>query len=367
VLPPITTALAQLTADVALMSVARGDVLYRGTAKWNNLAAGTSGFFLQSNGAGADPSWASVPAATPGGSSGQLQFNSASTFGGAAALTYATSGTHLTITAAADATIPLDCKAKSVTQSGELQRWLKYDGTVLGSIQSDGAPHFPTPSNPTYGTRIGIGSDAGSGNWTVALGRQATITGARDYTCALGALTSVAGDRSLAVGSGASITADGGVAVGSSATAGQNAFALGRSCTCSHTGSVAIGFSVSSQRANEHRFSMGSTGYGVLGTAMSLGGVTSTTADMDMFLAQASWATSTHASRKARVTFSAYDFNAARECIRIEASGSAPMVGFLGAAAVVQQTLAAAATDPATTQTLANSLRTALINLGLGA
>lgn len=40
--------------------------------------------------------------------------------------------------------------------------------------------------------------------------------------------------------------------------------------------------------------------------------------------------------------------------------------GFFGATPVAQQSLAAAATDPATTQTLANSLRTAMINLGLG-
>jgi hypothetical protein len=42
-------------------------------------------------------------------------------------------------------------------------------------------------------------------------------------------------------------------------------------------------------------------------------------------------------------------------------------LGFFNATPVIQQTLAAAATDAATTQTLANSLRTALINLGLGA
>jgi hypothetical protein len=42
-------------------------------------------------------------------------------------------------------------------------------------------------------------------------------------------------------------------------------------------------------------------------------------------------------------------------------------LGFFNKTPVVQQTLAAAATDAATTQTLANSLRTALINLGLGA
>ena len=49
----------------------------------------------------------------------------------------------------------------------------------------------------------------------------------------------------------------------------------------------------------------------------------------------ATWATSTHASRKGRATFNVYD-TAIREAIRIEASGSAPMLGFYGTAAVVQ-------------------------------
>lgn len=59
----IPAELNDLSVDVTLTSPARGDVLYRGASKWNNLAAGTSGKFLQSNGAGADPGWATVPAA----------------------------------------------------------------------------------------------------------------------------------------------------------------------------------------------------------------------------------------------------------------------------------------------------------------
>lgn len=42
-------------------------------------------------------------------------------------------------------------------------------------------------------------------------------------------------------------------------------------------------------------------------------------------------------------------------------------IGFFGATPVGKQTVSAAATDAATTQTLANSLRTALVNLGLAA
>lgn len=47
------------------------------------------------------------------------------------------------------------------------------------------------------------------------------------------------------------------------------------------------------------------------------------------------WATATSASRKGRMTFNVYD-TASRECLRLEASGSAAMIGFLGATAIVR-------------------------------
>ena len=55
-----------------------------------------------------------------------------------------------------------------------------------------------------------------------------------------------------------------------------------------------------------------------------------------------SWADATHASRKGRATFNVYD-TAIREGLRIEASGSAPMVGLYGTAAVIQATTAGGA------------------------
>lgn len=51
----------------------------------------------------------------------------------------------------------------------------------------------------------------------------------------------------------------------------------------------------------------------------------------------------------------------------LQANAAGTGVGFLGATPVTRRTLSAAATDAATTQTLANSLRQALIDLGLGA
>lgn len=78
------------------------------------------------------------------------------------------------------------------------------------------------------------------------------------------------------------------------------------------------------------------------------------------------WNTTTDASRIADIVGLVWD-TAEREWIRGRASGTAPMVGFLGATPVVRQTVAAAATDLATVITLANDLRTAMINLGLAA
>lgn len=101
-----------------------------------------------------------------------------------------------------------------------------------------------------------------------------------------------------------------------------------------------------------------------LGIGLQLNINSSTTADQNALRITAEWATATHASRKARGVFNVFD-TASREAMRIEADGANPMIGFLGATAVLRQSVGAAATDAASTQTLANNLRTALINLGL--
>ena len=40
--------------------IAQGDILYRGASVWERLAAGTSGYFLKTQGAGANPAWAAA-------------------------------------------------------------------------------------------------------------------------------------------------------------------------------------------------------------------------------------------------------------------------------------------------------------------
>jgi len=50
--------------NLAIASSAQGDVLYRNATVWTRLPAGTSGQFLQTQGAGANPQWASAAALT---------------------------------------------------------------------------------------------------------------------------------------------------------------------------------------------------------------------------------------------------------------------------------------------------------------
>jgi hypothetical protein len=58
----ITAAGVSTVTDLTIASEARGDILYRGASAWLRLAAGTSGHYLKTQGASADPVWAAVSA-----------------------------------------------------------------------------------------------------------------------------------------------------------------------------------------------------------------------------------------------------------------------------------------------------------------
>lgn len=81
------------------------------------------------------------------------------------------------------------------------------------------------------------------------------------------------------------------------------------------------------------------------------------------------WATATHASRKGRLVLSARDGTTAREGLRVETDGSAPMIGFLGANAVVRAAHiadpAGGGTQDAEARTAINAILVVLENLGL--
>lgn len=94
----------------------------------------------------------------------------------------------------------------------------------------------------------------------------------------------------------------------------------------------------------------------------------STTAAQDGGALSWEWVTATHASRAARGKLTAYYTSTERECIRWEANSTAPMVGFLGAAAAVRQTGGAATaggTYGATEQGMLQKAYDALRTFGL--
>lgn len=72
------------------------------------------------------------------------------------------------------------------------------------------------------------------------------------------------------------------------------------------------------------------------GSAIQINLNSSTTAAQNAVRLTAEWVVATHASRTARYKLNVYD-TASREVLRGEASGSAPMIGFLGSAAQLQQ------------------------------
>lgn len=86
----------------------------------------------------------------------------------------------------------------------------------------------------------------------------------------------------------------------------------------------------------------------------------STTENREQFAITTSWVVATDASRTARTILGVFD-TAHRECIRIETSGAAPMLGVLGAAAVARQTVTGSRGGNAALA----SLLTALATFGL--
>jgi hypothetical protein len=101
------------------------------------------------------------------------------------------------------------------------------------------------------------------------------------------------------------------------------------------------------------------------GFSFDLRARSSTTNSQDLARIGFDWANGTDATRAGRITLASYYITTAQEGLRIEAAGAGPLIGFLGASAVGQQSLGAAATDAASTQALVNNIRAALIALGL--
>lgn len=102
------------------------------------IADGSVGQVLTTNGGGI-LSWSTAAGgSTPGGSTTQLQYNNAGVLDGAAAVTYAPSGTHVTVSAQTATTRPLVVRG-AVSQSANLAEFQDGSGATLTSIASTGS------------------------------------------------------------------------------------------------------------------------------------------------------------------------------------------------------------------------------------
>lgn len=198
-------------------------------------------------------------------------------------------------------------------------------------------------SNTTGASNVGIGLSALSSNTTgsncVAIGRASGQYQADGST----PLTDPENSVYLGYGCRGYSNADtNAIVIGYSAIGqGANTTVIGSSATVAATIYGAITGTLSDATANAIAtllaLSKNSTGAGSagLGARITLSAKTSTTTDTLQGHLESEWVSATHASRTARLKISAYD-TAVREGIRLEASGSAAMLGFYGVSAVVR-------------------------------
>jgi hypothetical protein len=117
---------------------------------------------------GSTVSWVASASSTPGGSNGQVQYNNSGAFGGAAAVTYSTSGSLLTVTAQAASDKPLIVKG-AASQSGNLQEWQNNSAAVIllvdaSGIISAGAPAAGAGNSITVRGSSAVSGDTNGGN-----------------------------------------------------------------------------------------------------------------------------------------------------------------------------------------------------------
>lgn len=113
---------------------------------------------------------------SPGGSSGQLQFNNTGAFGGATGLDYAATGTHLVVTAQGATIVPI-CAKGAASQSANLFECRNSANALRGHVTKDGLliVTFDTGvvsnglqvvgSNGTTYATLGFGGIYGAGSW----------------------------------------------------------------------------------------------------------------------------------------------------------------------------------------------------------
>ncbi|HXC80151.1 MAG TPA: hypothetical protein VNU19_24230, partial [Candidatus Acidoferrum sp.] len=174
-----STTAAQVTALTALIDsicpgVAQGNLIYRDVAAWQCLATGTSGYFLQSNGFAANPSWAAA-AGTTYSADGTTLSLSGNTFSLITPVAVASGGTGLASGTSGG--------VLGYTASGTLasSAALTAHGLVLGG--GAGATPYPIASLGTSGQVLQSNGPSADPSWgAVASGTVTSIATASGIT-----------------------------------------------------------------------------------------------------------------------------------------------------------------------------------------
>lgn len=137
--------------------------------------AGGNGYVLSST-TGGVLSWVAQTGGSPGGSSGQVQFNSSSSFGGATGFTYQSGASpNVTIQAQNATYVPLVVKG-AASQSGNLREYQDSNGNIKAYVDKNGNSVWPSNNSgvmggggsftPTYGNANSFAAGNASA-WTI--------------------------------------------------------------------------------------------------------------------------------------------------------------------------------------------------------
>jgi len=218
-------------------SAAQGDILYRNATAWVRLAAGTSGHFLKTQGAGANPMWdaASGGGGTPGGSDTQLQFNDAGAFGGDADLAWNKTSNILYIGGPGT----IQGAAVGSTSNGNL---VTIKGGAGGSTSGNGGGVTISGGTVTDGDGGGVTVSAAAGVGTNKPGGAINITGGANTGNGTPGAINITGGENVASGpTGGHINIVGGAATASPpSTPGEVRITGGATGTGSTGGYVVI-------------------------------------------------------------------------------------------------------------------------------
>lgn len=230
-------------------SAVQGDILYRDASSWARLAAGTSGYFLKTQGAAANPVWASN-ASTPAGSDTQVQYNSAGAFGASTGLTYndtdksVTLGADLILQRSAAATFKLGGpnSATPVAQTISFQGSRGGTDSNVAAVTSTIIGSLGTGTGTVGAIEIHTGTVAASGTTAHAAARRMEIKSTlltSDNPIRLGPSGASAGTWVSSSGSGNLECGNG--AVGGGTFKGGRFLTTSNSCALDETSAPFIG------------------------------------------------------------------------------------------------------------------------------